>query len=90
MAAIFRVDLVDPSQPKNLDNEGYRRDLCRIEVEQFNQWLRENEPNWKDGMSNWEKQAVHVYLDKKSRRLDEQSQEAPSDLPQKEQPHGPA
>jgi hypothetical protein len=86
MEPIFRVEPIDPANADIVAKGGDPlRALCRKEAEAFSQWLRENEPNFPDGFFEWERQALHVYLYKKARGLDEFAAKATGDLPPGEQ-----
>lgn len=53
------------------------RSLCTQEVDEFDRYMRENEPNWREGLAEWEKQIIRTYLYQKARgRID-----PPSSLP---------
>ena len=71
MAVLFHISA--PNYQEVVDNGGEQlRTLYQEEVNRFSQWLAANEPNFADGLASWEKQAIQVYLYKKSRGLDEQ------------------
>ncbi len=57
------LDGVDPSSI----SADLLRGLCIEEVDEFDRYMRENEPNWKDGLAEWEKQAIRTYLYQKIR-----------------------
>lgn len=82
MTARFQVALSpEPDVPVKGD---VLRTLCRQEAAAFSDWLRENEPNFADGLADWEQQAIAVYLYKKVRKLDE-DQGPPGSLPAERQ-----
>lgn len=72
MTPLFQVSVVDPAHQEMVRTGGSSlRDLCQKEAAAFSDWLRANEPNFRDGLANWERQILAVYLYKKSRGLDE-------------------
>lgn len=57
------------------------RSLCQKEVNLFDSYLRRTDPQFRDGLSRFERLAVEGYIYQKARgHLD--AQESPSNLPQ--------
>lgn len=81
---MFQVLAKDPSHQEIVAKGGVPlKNLCQKEAQSFSDWLRANEPNFSEGLAEWERHIIAVYLDKTSRGLrDEQQDGAPSDLPQ--------
>lgn len=65
---MIRVDVPDPELAGKVANGGEPlRSLCRKEVEKFDLYLRQNEPGWVDGLSEWESQILKTFLYQKIR-----------------------
>lgn len=72
MPAPFKLTAIDPQDADAAltGGEPLRR-LCRKEVEEFDVYMREHEPNWAGGLAAWEKQILLTFLYQKMRgRLD--------------------
>lgn len=70
MTALFRISATDPEHQKVVAKGGSSlKDLCQKEAFSFSDWLRENEPNFQDGLADWERHIIAVYLDKTVRGL---------------------
>lgn len=81
MAALFQVSVTDPEHQKIVDKGGDAlKRLCREEAVAFSDWLRENEPNFQDGLADWERHIISVYLDKTSRGVRDGPEEAPTSV----------
>lgn len=63
----MKVQIADPQNAKGAMDPAYLRDLCRKEVDEFERYMRANEPTWSGGLASWEKQVLKTYLYQKIR-----------------------
>ena len=71
MANSFRVEAVGENHQAAVKEGGNRlKSLCLDEARSFSDWLRRNEPNFPDGLVDWEQKAIAIFLYKRSRGID--------------------